>query len=312
MDLVDSELRPRLDMWASRELNDESLLVARAGWSPLPYTPHENVTVEELEVPGPSGAPPVRLLLYRPAGIDSPVPIILHIHGGGYIMGSAAHFMASQSALVSTLGCASVSVDYRLAPETVFPGALEDCYAVLGWIFANADAYGFDLARIGVMGESAGGGLAAALALLARDRGEYRLAFQHLIAPMIDDRTGTVAPPSPLTGQFIWTAADNAYGWSSMLGHAPGMDGVSPYAAAARADNLENLPPAYIHVGALDLFLDENLSYAGRLVRAGVPVELHIWPGAYHGFDLAPESEIARRALGASRDALRRALTAPR
>jgi triacylglycerol lipase len=158
------------------------------------------------------------------------------------------------------------------------------------------------------MGESAGGGLAAALALLARDRGEYRLAFQHLIYPMIDDRTVVASDPHPYTGEYVWTAESNAFGWASLLGVPPGSDGVSPYAAAARAETLKGLPPTFISTGALDLFLEEDLEYARRLTREGVPVELHVYPGAYHAFNIAAGAGVAQAAQRDSLAALRRAL----
>ena len=201
-----------------------------------------------------------------------------------------------------------MSVDYRLAPETRFPGAVEDCYAALSWLVAKAAEVGVDPARIGVMGESAGGGLAAALTLLVRDRGEHRLAFQHLIYPMIDDRTCVTATPNPYAGEFIWTNQANRFGWSSLLGAEPGGEGVSPYAAAARAESVTGLPPAYIATGALDLFLDEDLTYAQRLIRGGVPVELHVYPGAYHGFHWAVDAEVTKAARRDSLAALAKAL----
>ena len=157
------------------------------------------------------------------------------------------------------------------------------------------------------MGESAGGGLAAALALLARDRGEYSIAFQHLIYPMLDDRTGTETP-HPYAGEYLWTPANNMFGWSALLSVAPGSAGVSPYAAAARAADLAGLPPAFIATGALDLFVEEDIEYARRLIRAGVPVELHVYPGAFHGFDLSPDARVAQEARRISVAALRRAL----
>lgn len=221
--------------------------------------------------------------------------------------GAAKELEAVHRLLVTHLGCALISIDYRLAPETVFPGAIEDCYAALAWVFRHADTLGIDAARIGVAGESAGGGLAAALALLARDRGEFPLAFQHLIYPMLDDRTCT-RPPHPHAGEFIWHAANNRFGWTALLGHAPGIDGVSPYAAAARATRLDGLPPTFLSVGSLDLFLDENLDYAQRLLRAGVPTELHVLPGGVHGFDLVPGARVSETARRLSHDALRRFL----
>ena len=175
------------------------------------------------------------------------------------------------------------------------------------WTFANAGELGVDTKRIGVMGESAGGGLAASLALMARDRGEYALAFQHLIYPMIDDRT-CVREPHPFAGEFIWHAHNNHFGWSALLGHEPGGESVSAYAAAARAEDLRGLPPTFLSTAALDLFVDEDVDYAQRLIRAGVPTELHVWPGAFHGFDLAGGTPVADAARRASNEALRRFL----
>jgi triacylglycerol lipase len=185
---------------------------------------------------------------------------------------------------------------------------VEDCYAVLAWINQQADALGVDLKRVGVMGESAGGGLAAGLALMARDRGEYSLAFQHLIYPMIDDRTCITADPHPFAGEYVWTAKSNHFGWSCLLGQEPGGEGVSPYAAAARATDLSGLPPTFIASGALDLFLEEDLDYARRLVRSGVPVELHVYPGAFHAFQWMREAYVSLQAGRDSQNALARAM----
>jgi triacylglycerol lipase len=248
------------------------------------------------------------LIVYRPAGAEGALPCILHIHGGGYVLGSAASSEAAHRPLAADLGCCIVTVDYRLAPETPHPGPVEDCYAALAWVFAHAESLKIDPARVGVMGESAGGGLAAGLALLARDRGEYPLAFQHLIYPMIDDRTCIHPDPHPHVGEFVWTPQRNRFGWASLLGAEPGGDGVSPYAAAARAEDLAGLPPTFIATGALDLFLEEDLDYARRLTRAGVPVELHVYPGAYHGFQWERRAEVSRQADRDSRAALAKAL----
>lgn len=201
-----------------------------------------------------------------------------------------------------------VSVDYRLAPETHFPGAIEDCYAALRWVFENARKLNIDKLRIGVMGESAGGGLAASLALLVRDRGEFSLSFQHLIYPMLDDRTCVTQQPNKYVGEFIWTADSNFFGWKSLLGVKPGSEGVSIYASAARAENLSGLPPAYIATGSLDLFLEEDIEYARRLMRFGIPVELHVYPGAFHVFNIAPKSHVAANARRDSLSALKRSL----
>lgn len=215
--------------------------------------------------------------------------------------------VAANQLTAAAADCVIVSVDYRLAPETPHPGPIEDCYAALKWLHDEAGSLGVDAARIAVAGESAGGGLAAALALLARDRGEVRLIHQHLIYPMIDDRTCT-AEPHPYAGEFVFTPNSNRFGWSALLGCAPGAEGVSPYAAAARAEDLTGLPSTYIAVGALDLFIEENLEYARRLIRAGAPTELHIYPGAYHGFDAVSEGALAKAARNHSLTALRRAL----
>jgi triacylglycerol lipase len=311
--LVDPELLPVLDFMPAFDFTSADMPAIRAAIDeqfaalapPLPEIP--GVTVESITVPGPHAAPPVRILVHRPTEITQPVPAILHIHGGGYVIGSPDTATAAHPDMVKDLGCAIFSVDYRLAPETVFPGAVEDCYAALRWITEHAAELRIDPRRIGVMGESAGGGLAAGLALLARDRNEFPLAFQHLIYPMLDDRT-CVADPNPFTGEFIWTPAQNMFGWTSLLGAAPGSPGISPYAAAARASDLAGLPPTFIAVGALDLFLAEDVEYARRLACAGVPVELHVYPGAFHAFQMMPTARVTIDAERDSRAALRRAL----
>ena len=254
------------------------------------------LSVSERFIPGPEGAPDVRVLLYLPTSVQGPVPVLLWIHGGGYILGSADAEDLTVKRMVSALGCAAVSVDYRLAPETPHPGPVEDCYAALIWLSRHVDELGIDPDRIAVGGSSAGGGLAAAVALLARDRGEVSLRFQFLLAPMIDDRTCTLVTPHPYTGEFIWTPEANRFGWTSLLGQEPGGSNVSPYAAAARAEHLEGLPATFLYVGALDLFLEEDLEYARRLMRAGVPTELHVYPGAYHGFRMVADAQVTQTA----------------
>lgn len=309
--LVDPQLLSLLDSVPPLELSVDILPVIRSMTSSFPTEPvarPDDVEVAERSVPGPAGAPEVGVIFYAPKERSRKMPCILHIHGGGYVIGDAASMEPAHRNLSLAAGCIIVSVDYRLAPETRFPGAVEDCYAALRWIHTNAGALGIDSTRIGVMGESAGGGLAASLALLARDRGEYPIAFQHLIYPMIDDRTCTASDPSPFVGEFLWTRANNAFGWSSLLGIAPGSPGVSPYAAAARASVLAGLPPAYIATASLDLFLEENVDFARRLICQGVPVELHVYPGAFHGFDLDFNAEVAQQARRDSLAALRRAL----
>ncbi|HEU4324602.1 MAG TPA: alpha/beta hydrolase [Roseiflexaceae bacterium] len=312
--LVDPELAPMLAMLPPIVLNHDQLPVIRSGIEQMraalaaatPAIP--GVEVADRRVPGPAGAPDVRVLVYRPSDVAHPLPALLWIHGGGYVMGAAEQDDLTVKQLVSEVGCAVVSVDYRLAPETPHPGPVEDCYAALKWLHANAGELGVDRDRLAIGGASAGGGLAAALALLARDRGELPLAFQLLIYPMLDDRTVTHADPHPHTGEFVWTRESNRFGWSALLGQEPGGEAVSSYAAAARAEDLSGLPPAFINVGALDLFLEEDIEYARRLIRAGVPTELHVYPGAFHGFNGVPEAAMSQAFNRDITSALRRAL----
>lgn len=309
--LVDPQLLPLLDAWPVVTLTREVLADIRSmDRLPMPELTEAAAAVElnRRTVPGPADAPDVDVLVYRPTGTRGPLPCIFHIHGGGYVIGAVDAQEAQHRDMAARLDCVIVTVDYRLAPETVFPGAVEDCYAALSWVFANADDLEIDPDRIGLMGESAGGGLAAGLALLTRDRGEHPLAFQHLIYPMIDDRTCVHPDPHPHAGEFIWTPAHNHFGWAALLGVEPGSDAVSPYAAAARAEDLTGLPPTYIATGGLDLFLEEDLEYGRRLMRAGVPVELHVYPGGFHGFDFDPAAEVSSRARRDSLAALSRFL----
>lgn len=294
--LVDPELEALLEIITLPPVGEHNYLEVRAMEMPFPEPGDDGVIHEVKAVPGPAGAPDIELRIMKPAGANGPLPVIYHVHGGGYVLGSAKDYEPLNRHLVPTLQCALVTVEYRLAPESPHPGPVEDCYAGLKWVFENAEKEGFDTSRIGVKGESAGGGLAAALALLARDRGEYKLAFQHLIYPMLDDRTGTSSDPHNYVGEFIWPVEGNRFGWASLLGKAPGSDDVSPYASPARAADLGGLPPSFIYAGALDLFLEEDIEYARRLIRAGVPTELHIYPGAFHGFEVAAESHVAQQA----------------
>ena len=310
--LVDPELAAFLDLIPSTPLTAESLATNRARTAAmlasLSVPDYPNLTVRERYVPGPSGAPDVRIFLYQPTLTPQSTAGLLWLHGGGYVGGNVDLEDVRARAMAAELGCVMVSVDYRLAPETPFPGSVEDCYAALRWLHANAGALGVDTGRLAVGGGSAGGGLAAALALLARDRAEIPLVFQVLIAPMLDDRTVTIERPHPYTGEFVWTRESNRFGWTALLGQEPGSDGISPYAAAARAEHLAHLPPAFIAVGALDLFLEENMAYARRLIHAGVPTELHVYPGAYHGFQLVPSAWMTQAAARDQISAIRRAL----
>jgi triacylglycerol lipase len=247
------------------------------------------VSVSEHVAPG---DPPVSLRVHRPKGASGVMPCIYSMHGGGYVVGSATLDDPLFAAMCPKLDVVAVSVDYRLAPETPYPGPLEDAYRGLQWTCEHADDLGIDPDRIGVMGISAGGGLAAALALLARDRGGPPIAFQLLDSPMLDDRQRT--PSSREDGLPVWSRESNTFGWRSYLGDLYGGD--VPYTAApARATDLSRLPPAFVAVGAVDGFRDEDVDYALRLNQAGVPTELHVYPGACHGFHLAADAPTTKQ-----------------
>lgn len=274
-----------------------------------PAPPRDGVLQEDRNVPGAHGAPPVPIRIYRPAvRAQHPSGCVFEIHGGGFMMGSIAMMDPWCQTVAAELGALVVSVEYRLAPEHPFPAALEDCYAALGWVAEHAPELGVDPARIAIAGQSAGGGLAAGTALLARDRGGPALCFQLLEIPELDDRLDT---PSMLafTDTPLWNRPNAVWSWKHYLG--PDHRGeVSPYAAPARAENLAGLPPAYVSTMEFDPLRDEGILYALRLMQAGVPVELHSFPGTFHGSGLLPTAEVSKRSAREALDALRRALAA--
>lgn len=311
---VDPELTPALELLPDVDLNQETLEITREFMekmtadinAQLPVV--EGITQEDRLIPGPEGAPDVRVRIYKPTEQAEKLPAFFWIHGGGYVMGGLDRDDYGIKLRMKAVDCITVSVDYRRAPEAPFPAPVEDCYAGLKWLFDHADEIGVDSSRIAIGGGSAGGGLAAGLALLARDRAEMDVVFQMLVYPMIDD--SNVAPADEAhPDTHIWNRAKNLFGWTSHLGKAPGGEGVSPYAAAFRATNLTGLPPALIVVGGLDLFVDEDIEYARRLIQAGIPTELHVYPGAYHGFNgFAPEAAVSRQCNTACTKALKKVL----
>lgn len=310
--LIDPEIVGALERFGTTEISFATLAQVRVALATLPIRasePIDGVLCAEQCVLGPTGAMDLRVLIYTPTSSSvASRPALLHMHAGGYMIGRPEITDTRNRALAADLDIVVVSVDYRLAPENPHPAPIEDCHAALVWLHDQAAALGVDPARIAVGGESAGGGLAAALALLARDRGSVPIAIQMLIYPMLDDRTGNGVAPAPLTGDFVWTARSNAFGWQSLLAGAAGGPDTSPYAAAARAHDLTGLPPAFIVAAPLDVLYEENIAYAGRLIRAGVPTELHVYSGTYHAFDIAADAEVSRNYQRDYRAALRRAL----
>lgn len=310
--LVDPELVAAVKALPKTPLNADTLAADRKS-PPWPALPPPAPQPSERHIPGPKGAPEIPIFIFDPAPGSKNRPALLHIHGGGYVAGSANQFPATLQKTAQDCGCLVVSVEYRLAPETHFPGSLEDNYAALSWLYANADDLGVDRQRIAIGGLSAGGGHTAALAIAARDRKEIPVAFQLLIYPMLDDRTGSTRPVPPHIGTFIWTPEKNVFGWTSLLGIPAGSANVPPGAVPARVANLEGLPSAFIGVGSLDLFVEEDIEYAKRLTAAGVSTELLLVPGAYHAFDLlVPDAAVSKRFTGYWTEALRRALSQTR
>ncbi|MFD5118305.1 alpha/beta hydrolase [Streptomyces sp. NPDC058385] len=269
--------------------------------------------VTELRVPGPPGGPEVTLVSARPSGLVGPLPLLYYMHGGAMVMGNAWSVLPRilrEWAL--PLGMAVISVEYRLAPGAQYPEPLEDCYAGLVWVTAHAAELDIDPDRVVIGGKSAGGGLAAALALLARDRGGPEPLGQLLLCPMLDDR-GSTFSGRQMSGLGLWDLTSNTTAWQALLGDRHGAEDLPPYAAPSRAVDLSRLPPAYVDVGSAEMFRDESVAYAGAIWQAGGQAELHVWPGAYHGFDsVAPKAALSQDARTARTRWLRRLLAGHR
>lgn len=303
MDVI--ELLPKISELSTPE---KIQAVRSLGFAPGEPPPcRDDVVREDRVIPGPAGAPEIEVRIHRPkAEPQTACPGILEIHGGGFIMGNKEMMDPWCDRMAAELGAVVVSTDYRLAPEDPFPAGLEDCYAALCWTAENADALGIDPQRLAIAGQSAGGGLAAACALLARDRGGPDLCFQLLEIPELDDRLET---PSML--QFddtpLWNRPNAVWSWRHYLG--PDHAGeVSPYAAPSRATDLSGLPPAYVSTMEFDPLRDEGILYALGMMQAGVPVELHAYPGTFHGSSMLPTADSSKRSAQEVIDVLRRRL----
>jgi acetyl esterase/lipase len=295
---VDPQIRAALDSIPRLDLADITLarreraeLAARAA---ARQAPPPTVRTDDRLVPGHAGDPDVLVRIHRPVAPTADAAALLWVHGGGHVLGAAAQDDPMLQDLVARTGCIAVAVDWRRSPESPYPAALHDAYAGLCWLSASHHDLGIDAGRIVLGGASSGGGVAAATALLARDRGEVPIAGQLLVYPMLDDRALT--PSSRMVQDpRLWNVESNRLGWAAYLG-VLSAEGVPAYAAPGRAADLAGLPPAWIGTGELDGFRDEDISFASRLLVAGVPTELHVYPGAVHGFDLfAPDAAISVR-----------------
>lgn len=265
----------------------------------------------EHAVPARGAAAPVPLVVLRPPATAAPPPVLLHLHGGGLVAGTAYDDLAWAAELAHATGCAVVSPDYRLAPEHPYPAAVDDAYAALEWVSGHGGSLELDADRVVLAGVSAGAGLAAATALVARDRGGPCALGLLLVCPMLDDRNDSHSARQ-MAGHGSWDRTANATGWQSYLPGRAGGDDVPAYASPARAEHLGGLPPAFVDVGSAETFRDEDVELARRIWADGGEAELHVWPGGVHGFDfLAPGAELSVRAREARVRWLQRLLAAP-
>lgn len=312
--LVDSELRDvarTMIPQAGAHITAESIAILRSSWPVPPLLPSPAAHVQVIEIAGAPGNPSVGIEVIGVRHGEKPRPAILHIHGGGMICGRARHMTAFCQSLSDEFDCVVINVDYRLSPETTFPGPVLDNYAALAWLNANAGTLGVDRSRIAIMGESAGGGLAALVGLMARDKGGISPCQLMLLYPMLDDRTGSLHKVPPHIAPVGWSPEANRFGWTAFLGVPAGSAKVPPNGAPARFADLSGLPSTFIGVGAIDLFAIEDLAFGTRLVEAGVPTKIEIVPGAFHGFDVAvPTARVSKEFTATWKSALSAAFAA--
>lgn len=277
------------DLEAARALHRELLTSGEEEIEGL-----DQLEIDDHVVPAAARCPEVRVRAYVPLALQRPLPGVLYLHSGGFVLGSIEGEHARAASLALSVGAVLVSVEYRLAPEHPYPAALDDCYAALCWLAERADHLGVDPNRVAVAGSSSGACLAAALALLARDRSGPHVCFQLLNAPVLDDRLETPSM-TVFTDTPVWDRHSALISWRHYLGEERG--DVSYYAAPARADDLSGLPPAYIATSQFDPLRDEGILYGLRLLQAGVAAEIHNFPGAYHGSEIVETAEISQRRL---------------
>ncbi len=283
---VHPELQPIAKRTPRLEFNKSNLWLMRLLMSVTPAGKiPQDVVTENILIPAESDGDKIRLRVYKPKVARENSPVLLWLHGGGFVVGRPEQDDVCCAYYVQELGLTVVSVAYRYAPKYPFPVGLHDAYAALKWVVSQARELGIDPKRIAIGGQSAGGGLAAALVQLAYDRQEFNVALQLLIYPMLDDKT-VLRPEIDDSNNITWTQKSNKFGWESYLGTACGTKDVPAYAVPARREDLSNLPPAWIGVGSLDVFHNEDLEYAKRLQASGVEVELVVVEGAFHGFDV--------------------------
>jgi acetyl esterase/lipase len=304
-----SKIHPELQRAARRApaftFSNKNLWLVRL-LMPAPKTP--DVLVENIHIPGQHDRTRIRLRVYKPKSVAPPTPVLVWLHGGGYVMGRPELDDVCCAEHVRESGITVVSVDYRCAPKHPFPAGLEDSYSALKWVASHSQELGVDAKRIAIGGESAGGGLAASLVQLAHDRQEVKPVFQLLVYPMLDDRT-VLRTDVDDSSSVTWNQKSNRFGWESYLGEKCGAGDVPEYAAPARREDLSGLPQAWIGVGTVDLFHDEDMAYAQRLKGCGVECEICAVPGAFHGFDIfAPQAPIVRDFRKSQISALRRRL----
>ena len=308
-----SKIHPELLQAAKRspkfDFNQKNLWFMRILMSLIPLAKiPQGVLIENIFMPTESGQAKIRLRVYKTKIATTPSPVLIWMHGGGYVVGKPEQDDGCCSEYVQELGITVVSVDYRYAPKYPFPIGLEDCYTALKWVISQARELGIDPNRIAIGGASAGGGLAAALVQLIYDRQQFKVVFQLLVYPMLDDKT-VLRPAIDDSNNVTWTQKSNQFGWESYLGVSCGTKDIPAYAVPARREDLSNLPPALIGVGSLDVFHDEDLLYAKRLQNCGVECEINVIEGAFHGFDVFdPRLQVVRNFRSSQIAALRKYL----